>query len=240
MRVPVALLANNNHACAATLASRGHNPQIGRMPLPDPAPLFEKVPVLPVLTIERVADAVPLARALAAGGLPLLEVTLRTDVALEAARAIVGNVPEAVVGIGTLTQIPDIRLALSAGAQFLVTPGTPPDLAAALAKSPVPVIPACATPTEAMSLAARGFTVLKFFPAAVGGGVAFLKAVGEPLPQIKFVPSGGVTAETARDYLALSNVVAVGGTWVAPPEAVAAQDYSRITALARAAAALRG
>ena len=210
------------------------------MLLPDPTPLLSRAPVVPVLTIERVEHAVPLARALVAGGLTLIEVTLRTDAALEAVRAIVREVPEAVVGIGTITQATDIPVALSVRAQFLVTPGTPPDLATALRKSPVPVIPGCATPSEAMALAGLGFPVLKFFPAATAGGVEFLKQIAGPLPLLKFLPSGGVDAKNAPAYLALPNVVAVGGTWVAPKDAIVAGDFAGITALARAAASLRG
>jgi len=198
-----------------------------------------RVPVIPVLTIERVADAVPLARALVAGGLNVLEVTLRTAVAIEAVRQIIAAVPEAVVGVGTLTQVPDVRLALAAGARFLVSPGTPADLAMALARAPVPVLPGCATVSEAMALAANGFSALKFFPAEASGGVAFLKAIAEPLPHIRFCPTGGIGQHNAAAYLALSNVIAVGGSWVAPKDAVAAADFSRITTLAREAAALR-
>jgi 2-dehydro-3-deoxyphosphogluconate aldolase / (4S)-4-hydroxy-2-oxoglutarate aldolase len=205
---------------------------------PDPTTLLKSVPVVPVLTIERVADAVPLARALVDGGLPVLEVTLRTAAALDAARAIIKEVPQAVVGIGTVTEIPDIRLALSAGAHFLVSPGTPPDLAAAMARVSVPVLPGCATVSEAMALAALGFPVVKFFPAEAAGGVAFLKAIGAPLPQLKFCPTGGIDARNAASYLALPNVAAIGGSWVAPKEAIAAGDFARITALAREAAAL--
>jgi 2-dehydro-3-deoxyphosphogluconate aldolase/(4S)-4-hydroxy-2-oxoglutarate aldolase len=206
---------------------------------PDPTSLFAKTPVVPVLTIARVEDAVPLAKALVAGGITVMEVTLRTDVALDAARAIAAQVPEAVVGIGTVTQIPDIRLALSVGAKFIATPGTPPALAAALAKAPVPAIPACATVSEAMALSDLGFSVLKFFPAATAGGIEFLKAIAAPLPHIKFWPSGGIDATTAAAYLALPNVVAVGGSWIAPKEAVAAGDFAKITALAKTAATLR-
>lgn len=202
-------------------------------------PLLSRAPVVPVLTIERAEQAVPLARALVAGGLPLIEVALRTGASLEAARAIAREVPEAVVGIGTITHIPDIALALETGAQFLVTPGTPSELAAALAKAPVAVIPGCATPSEAMALADLGFTVLKFFPASSAGGNEFLKQIAGPLPQLKFLPSGGVNEKIAADYLALPNVVAVGGTWVVPREAVEAGDFAKITALARAAASLR-
>jgi 2-dehydro-3-deoxyphosphogluconate aldolase/(4S)-4-hydroxy-2-oxoglutarate aldolase len=206
---------------------------------PDPMPLLSRAPVVPVLTIERLEHAVPLARALVAGGLPLIEVALRTGASLEAARAIARELPEAILGIGTITRIPDIRLALDLRAQFLVTPGTPPELATALAKSPIPVIPGCATPSEAMALSDLGFTVLKFFPASSAGGIEFLKQIAGPLPHLKFLPSGGVNERNAADYLALPNVVAVGGTWVAPREAVEAGDFAKITALARAAASLR-
>jgi 2-dehydro-3-deoxyphosphogluconate aldolase/(4S)-4-hydroxy-2-oxoglutarate aldolase len=195
--------------------------------------------MVPVLTIERLEQAVPLARALVAGGLPLIEVALRTGAAVEAARAIAREVPEAVLGVGTLTRVSDIQLALDVGAQFLVTPGTPADLAAALAKAPVPAVPGCATPSEAMALAALGFRVLKFFPAGSGGGIEFLRQIAGPLPQLKFLPSGGVTEKIAAAYLAQPNVVAVGGTWVTPPALLESGDYTAITALARAAAALR-
>ena len=209
------------------------------MLLPDPTELLRRAPVVPVLAIERTADAVPLARALVAGGLPVLEVTLRTPVALEAARAIAAEVPDAVVGIGTVTEVPDIRLALSAGAKFLVSPGTPPPLATALARLAVPVLPGCATVSEAMALAAHGFPVLKFFPAGAAGGIDFLKAIAAPLPHIRFCPTGGIDQRNAGAYLALPNVVAVGGSWPAPKDAVAAGDFARITSLAKDAAALR-
>ena len=203
----------------------------------DPMPLLSRTPVVPVLTIERVADAVPLARALAAGGLSVIEVTLRTDAAIEAVVAL-AEMPDVVVGVGTVTTPSDVGLALSAGARFLVSPGTPPELAAALAQALVPVLPGCATPTEAMALAARGFSVLKFFPAAAAGGVSFLAAMAAPLPHIKFCPTGGIDMANAAAYLALPNVVCVGGSWVAPKEAVRAGDFARITALAREAARL--
>jgi 2-dehydro-3-deoxyphosphogluconate aldolase/(4S)-4-hydroxy-2-oxoglutarate aldolase len=206
------------------------------MPL-DPAPLLT-VPVVPVLTIERAADAVPLARALAMGGLPVIEVTLRTEAAIDALRAIVAEVPEAVAGVGTVLEPHDVIRACDAGAAFLVSPGTPPKLADALADAPVPALPGCATVTEAMTLADRGFPVLKFFPAEPSGGVRWLKAVAAPLPHIRFCPTGGIDAANAAAYLALSNVIAVGGSWVAPRDAVAAHDFARITTLARSAAGL--
>jgi 2-dehydro-3-deoxyphosphogluconate aldolase / (4S)-4-hydroxy-2-oxoglutarate aldolase len=209
------------------------------MPLPDPTELLARTPVVPVLTIDRLADAVPLARALVVGGLPVLEVTLRTPVALDAVRAIVSEVAQSIVGVGTVTEVPDIRLALSAGARFLVSPGTPPPLAAALAQAPVPVLPGCATVSEAMALAAHGFRVVKFFPAEAAGGLSFLKAIAAPLPSLKFCPTGGIDQRNASAYLALPNVVAVGGSWVSPKEAVAMSDFARITKLAQEAAKLK-
>jgi 2-dehydro-3-deoxyphosphogluconate aldolase/(4S)-4-hydroxy-2-oxoglutarate aldolase len=208
------------------------------MMLPDPTPLIAKAPVIPVLTIARIEDAVPLARALAAGGLPVIEVTLRTPVALDAVRAIVADVPECIVGVGTVTEVPDIRQALAAGARYLVSPGTTAELADAFARTPVPVLPGCATVSEAMALAARGFRVLKFFPAEATGGIAFLKSIAAPLPSLKFCPTGGIDQRNAASYLALPNVIAVGGSWVAPKDAVAAGDFVRVTALAREAAGL--
>jgi 2-dehydro-3-deoxyphosphogluconate aldolase / (4S)-4-hydroxy-2-oxoglutarate aldolase len=207
------------------------------MPL-DPSTLFQKTNVVPVLTIERLAHAVPLARALVAGGLRVVEVTLRTESALAAVRAITAEVPEATVGIGTVTAEPDIEPSVQAGAKFLVSPGTPALLAAALAEAPVPCLPGCASMTEAMALAERGFKLLKFFPAEASGGVAWLQAIAAPLPDIRFCPTGGINRNNAAAYLALSNVAAVGGSWVAPPEAVAAGDFARITSLAREAAGL--
>jgi 2-dehydro-3-deoxyphosphogluconate aldolase / (4S)-4-hydroxy-2-oxoglutarate aldolase len=209
------------------------------MPLINPAPLIAKAPVIPVLTIDRAADAAPLARALAAGGLPVIEVTLRTRAALDAVHAIAAEVPECIVGVGTVTRSADIPAALSAGAKYLVSPGTPPALAAALADAPVPVVPGCATVSEAMALMERGFTVLKFFPAEQSGGITWLKAVAAPLPGVKFCPTGGIDTRNAGAYLALANVISVGGSWPAPKELVATHDFSRITALARQASAIR-
>jgi 2-dehydro-3-deoxyphosphogluconate aldolase/(4S)-4-hydroxy-2-oxoglutarate aldolase len=205
----------------------------------DPTPLVSRTPVIPVLTIERVADAVPLARALVAGGLPVIEVTLRTKAALEAIRAIAAQVPDCIVGVGTVTRISDIGAACAAGAKYLVSPGTPPELAAALADASVPVLPGCATVSEAMALSGRGFKVLKFFPAEASGGVAWLKSIAAPLPDLKFCPTGGVDSKNIAAYLGCPNVLAVGGSWVAPKDAIASGDFSRITQLAREASALR-
>jgi 2-dehydro-3-deoxyphosphogluconate aldolase / (4S)-4-hydroxy-2-oxoglutarate aldolase len=204
-----------------------------------PAELLTRVPVVPVLTIDRLVDAVPLARALVAGGLTVLEVTLRTEVALEAVKTLTAEVPQAVIGIGTITGEPEIRLALASGARFLVTPGTPPGLAAALRQSPVPVLPGCGTVSEAMALASQGFSILKFFPAEAAGGVAFLGAIAAPLPTIKFCPTGGIDQRNAAAYLALPNVVAVGGSWVVPKDAIESGDFARIGQLAAETARLK-
>ncbi len=207
------------------------------MRLSDPMPLLT-TPVVPVLTIERCTDAVPLARALAAGGLKVVEVTLRTPAALEAVRTIVAEAPEVIVGVGTVTRVAEVARALEAGAEFLVSPGTPANLAQALADAPVPALPGCATVSEAMTLAELGFKVLKFFPAEPSGGVRWLRAAAAPLPHLMFCPTGGIDASNAAAYLALPNVIAVGGSWVAPQETVAAGDFARITELARAASRL--
>lgn len=206
---------------------------------PDPSSLLGKVPVIPVLTIDTPGIAVPLARALLDGGLPVIEVTLRTRAAVEAIRAIAAALPQVVVGAGTVIRPSDIGEAVNAGARYLVSPGTPSTLADALAAAPVPVIPGCASVSEAMSLSTRGFGILKFFPAESAGGVGWLKSVGAPLPHLRFCPTGGIGAGNAASYLALKNVVAVGGSWVAPQDAVASGDFARITSLARDAAGLR-
>jgi 2-dehydro-3-deoxyphosphogluconate aldolase/(4S)-4-hydroxy-2-oxoglutarate aldolase len=205
----------------------------------DPTALVSQTPVIPVLTIERAADAVPLARALVAGGLRVIEVTLRTKAAIEAVKAIAAQVPDCVVGVGTVTRVSDIAAAITAGAKYLVSPGTPAELAVALADAPLPVLPGCATVSEAMALSGRGFKVLKFFPAEASGGIAWLKSVVAPLPDIKFCPTGGIDGRNAAAYLACPNVLAVGGSWVAPKDRLAAGDFAAITALAREACALR-
>src|ERR1044072_3001464 len=199
----------------------------------DPTALVAQTPVIPVLTIERLGDAVPLARALVAGGLKVIEVTLRTKAAVEAIKAIAAEVPDCVVGAGTITRPSDIALSVAAGAEYLVSPGTPGELAAALAEASVPVLPGCATVSEAMALSARGFKVLKFFPAEASGGAARLKSVAAPLPELKFCPTGGIDTKNIAAYLGCPNVLAVGGSWVAPKDAVAAGDWSGITRLAR-------
>jgi 2-dehydro-3-deoxyphosphogluconate aldolase / (4S)-4-hydroxy-2-oxoglutarate aldolase len=208
------------------------------MPL-DPTSLLGRTPVVPVLTIEDAAQAVPLARALVSGGLAVLEVTLRTAAALAAIKAIADAVPDAVVGAGTVTNAADIGKAVAAGARFLISPGTSAALVDAFAAAPLAALPGCATVSEAMALAERGFEVLKFFPAEPSGGLAWLKAVAEPLPRIRFCPTGGVSIANAAAYLALPNVVAVGGSWVAPRSMIGAGKFDRIAELAREASALR-
>ncbi|MDY7093913.1 MAG: bifunctional 4-hydroxy-2-oxoglutarate aldolase/2-dehydro-3-deoxy-phosphogluconate aldolase [Acidobacteriota bacterium] len=199
------------------------------------AELLSRAPVLPVLVVKQADDAVPLARALAAGGLPILEITLRTVDALEAVRRIAAEVPEAVVGVGTVTHPAQLDEAAKAGARFAVSPGLPPTLAAAASDAPIPLLPGVQTATEAMAAQDLGFHLLKLFPASVAGGVAALKALGGPLPDLRFCPTGGISAATFRDYLALPNVICVGGSWVAPAAAVAARDWQGITLLAKEA-----
>ncbi|MGA2778491.1 MAG: bifunctional 4-hydroxy-2-oxoglutarate aldolase/2-dehydro-3-deoxy-phosphogluconate aldolase [Steroidobacteraceae bacterium] len=196
-------------------------------------------PVIPVLTVTDIAHAVPLARALAAGGLRVLEVTMRTPVALAAIEAMRKAVPEAVVGVGTLTRPVDFAGASRAGAQFGVTPGLTPELAAAARGARFPLLPGVMTPTELIAARALGFTVLKLFPAQQAGGIGMLQALGAPFPDVSFCPTGGITRATAPDYLALSNVACVGGSWVAPRNLIEQGDWAGIEALARDAALLR-
>lgn len=203
-------------------------------------PVLEGQPVIPVLRIERAADAVPLARALAAGGLPAIEITLRTPEALEAIRRAAAEVPEAIVGAGTILNPQQFEQAARAGARFIVSPGATPALLSAADDAGAPLLPGAATPAELMLAADAGYSLLKFFPAEQLGGVPFLKALASPFAGIRFCPTGGVSEKNARDYLSLPNVVCVGGSWVAPDDLVKAQDWPAIEALARNAAGLRG
>ena len=197
-------------------------------------------PVIPVLSLEDAGSAPALARALVAGGLGALEVTLRTPAALPAIEAMAKAVPEAVVGAGTLLTPRDVRSAKDAGARFGVSPGATDRLCEAAEDAGLPLLPGVATPSEAMRAAERGLEVLKFFPAEPSGGVATLRSWAGPLPRLRFCPTGGITPETAPAYLALTNVICLGASWVAPPAAVAAGDWARIESLARQAAALTG
>jgi 2-dehydro-3-deoxyphosphogluconate aldolase / (4S)-4-hydroxy-2-oxoglutarate aldolase len=196
-------------------------------------------PVIPVLTITELEHAVPLARALSAGGLRVLEITLRTPVALAAIEAMRKAVPDAVVGVGTLTRAVDFAAADRAGAQFGVTPGLTPELAAASRGARFPLLPGVMTPTELIAARNAGFNVLKLFPAEQAGGLSMLRALGGPFPDVLFCPTGGITRATAPDCLALSNVVCVGGSWVAPSAMLSAGDWAGIEALARDAASLK-
>lgn len=200
--------------------------------------VLRRAPVVPVLIIERAEDAAPLGRALVAGGLPALEVTLRTDAALDAIRAM-SAIEGGVVGAGTILDPAQAREAVAAGARFLVSPGATPAVLDAAIELGVPLLPGVATVSEAMMARERGYRIMKFFPAGPAGGPAYLKALASPLADVLFCPTGGVTPENARDYLTLPNVVCVGGSWVAPGDAVKAGDWGRIEALARTAAAIR-
>ena len=203
-------------------------------------PILLCAPVVPVLIINDIASAVPLARALVAGGLKVLEITLRTDAALEATKAIIDQVEGAITGLGTVLDAGQMRKAEEIGAAFMVSPGGSPALLDAAEDCSVPLLPGAATASEAMTLLERGCRFQKFFPAEQAGGTAYLKALSSPLAAIRFCPTGGISAKNAADYLALGNVVCVGGSWVAPADAVQAGDWARIEDLARAAAALGG
>ncbi len=195
-------------------------------------------PIVPVLVIEDAATARPLAEALVAGGLPSLEVTLRTPAALEAIR-VMSDITGGHVGAGTLITPEDVRAAKAAGASFGVSPGATDELLAACEAENLPLLPGAATASEAMRLLARGYDMLKFFPAEASGGAPALKAIGAPLPQISFCPTGGVSPSNAGSYLALANVLCAGGSWVAPKDLIIAGDWASIEALARDAAQLR-
>jgi len=195
-------------------------------------------PVIPVLTIERVEDAVPLARALVTGGLKVLEITLRTACAIETIALISREVPDAVTGAGTVLNARDWARAAKAGARFIVSPGLTDPLIKVAADSPLAFLPGIATAGELMRGLDAGLSSFKFFPAETSGGAPALKALYGPFADVRFCPTGGVTAKSAPDYLALPNVVCVGGGWVAPNDAIAAGDWDRITALARTASAL--
>ena len=196
-------------------------------------------PVVAVVVIDKLGDAVPLARALVGGGIKAIEVTLRTPVALDAIRAIGADVEGAVVGAGTLLAPRDLRAAEEAGARFGVSPGVTPALLDAADDSILPYLPGAATATEAMQLFERGYTLQKFFPATPAGGPEYLRSLASPLPGIRFCPTGGVSALTARDWLAVPNVLCVGGSWLSVAKLVRAGDWHQVEMLAREAAALR-
>jgi len=194
-------------------------------------------PVIPVIVLEDDSRAVPLAEALVAGGLPVVEVTLRTPAALESVRAIANAVPDAVVGVGTAVKPAQFAASAAAGARFAVSPGLTPNLAAAAQAAGLPYLPAAATASEVMAARNLGFRALKFFPAVPAGGAPVLKAFGEVFPEVVFCPAGGIRAETRDDFLGLVNVACVGGSWIASAAAIAEGDWDGITARARAASA---
>lgn len=199
--------------------------------------ICQLAPVVPVLVIDDLAHAAPLARALVAGGLPALEVTLRTPCALDAIRAM-GEIAGGVVGAGTLLTPADVKAAVAAGAKFGVSPGATDRIIAACEDEGLPLLPGGATASEIMALLERGYTVQKFFPAEQAGGAAYLKSIGSPIPQVSFCPTGGISLKIAPDYLGLKNILCVGGSWVAPKDAMARGYWAAVETLAREAAAL--
>lgn len=200
--------------------------------------IMQNGPVIPVIVVERLEDAVPLARALVAGGVRVLELTLRTPVALQAIERIAQEVEGAIVGVGTITRPQDLQASVRAGAAFGVSPGLTPELIAAARDVPLPLLPGVMTPSDVIAARAAGFTELKLFPAQQAGGIGMLKALGGPFTDVRFCPTGGISATTAPDFLALSNVVCVGGSWLTPADAIAGKDWARITELARAASCI--
>ena len=201
--------------------------------------ILSRAPVLPVLSIGRPDDAVPLARALVEAGLRVLEVTLRTPDALEAIRRIIAEVPDAIVGAGTVLDAAQLDDVSRAGAAFAIAPGSSPRLYAAAAEAAIPFIPAIATASDIMLGLEHGHRRFKFFPAAASGGIAALRSFAGPFPDVRFCPTGGIDAATSRDYLALANVVTVGGSWMVPGDALAGRDWARIGELARACSSPR-
>lgn len=202
------------------------------------ADLMDLAPVMPVVVVDDPETAVPLSRALVAGGLPGVEITLRTPGAMAAIERVAAEVPEAVVGAGTVTTPEQAGAAARAGAKFLVSPGCSPRLSAAMADTGLPFLPGVSTVSEAMALLEQGVHEMKFFPAEPAGGAAFLKALSSPLPQARFCPTGGITADSAPTYLALPNVGCVGGSWLTPASLVKAGRWDEVTELAREAARL--
>lgn len=202
-----------------------------------PGTLFDQGPVVPVIVIKDLADAVPMAKALLAGGIKVLEVTLRTPVALDAIRLLAQEVPDAIVGAGTVTTAAQLQQVLDAGAKFAISPGLTRELLQAGKDCAIPLIPGIASISELMEGTGLGYTHFKFFPAEAAGGVKTLKSIHGPFADIRFCPTGGINEKNFLDYLALPNVKCVGGSWIVPDDAVAAKDWSRITQLCKAAVA---
>ena len=202
--------------------------------------LIDRVPVIPVVVLHEVEHAVPVARALVEGGVPVIELTLRTPAALACIEQIATHVPEILLGAGTIVVPEQAKEAVAAGAQFLVSPGTTDALVDAMRDTGAPHLPGAATVSEVLRLLELGYEEMKLFPAEVSGGVDFLKAIGAPVPQARFCPTGGVTPASAPSYLSLANVGCVGGTWLTPADAIATRDWARITRLAAESLSLAG
>lgn len=185
-------------------------------------------PVIPVMVINKLEHAVPLANALVEGGLKVLEITLRTPVALEAIKKVKAEVPNAIVGAGTVINLETLEQTIDAGSEFIVSPGVTDTLIDAALKASIPILPGIVTPSEVMHLLEKGITEMKFFPAEAAGGIPMVKSIGGPLPQVTFCPTGGVNPKNAGDYLALKNVACVGGSWMAPADLVDAEDWDEI------------
>ena len=201
--------------------------------------ILSSAPVVPVVVIEKLEDAAPLARALYNGGLKALEITLRTPIAAEAVKLMKEAVPEAYVGTGTVVDKATFNASVEAGADFMVSPGVNDELLALAKDTDIPFLPGAATPSEVMKLASHGFKFLKFFPAEAAGGTAMLKSIGGPLPQVTFCPTGGISLETAPNYLTLKNVICVGGTWMLDKQLIENKDWQAIEALARQASEVK-
>jgi len=200
--------------------------------------ILQQSRVIPVVVIDRIEDAVPLATALVNGGLNVLEITLRTPVAIDAIKAMKQALPNSIVGSGTVIDAATLQASLDAGVDFIVSPGTNSELLEAAKQNSAPLLPGAATPSEVMNLLHHGFDTMKFFPAAAAGGVNMLKSIGGPLPQVTFCPTGGISLANANEYLALPNVACVGGTWMLDKELIKAQDWDGITQLAKQASQL--
>jgi 2-dehydro-3-deoxyphosphogluconate aldolase/(4S)-4-hydroxy-2-oxoglutarate aldolase len=199
----------------------------------EPTSLLDIVPVIPVVVVHDPADAVPIARALVDGGLPIIELTLRTPTAMDAIERIAAEVPEIIVGAGTIVDVNQPKQAAAAGAQFLVSPGSTRDLRSAMRDSGLPHLPGVATVSEVLTLLEEGYTNMKFFPAEAAGGAAYLRAIQSPVPAARFCPTGGVSPTNLTDYLTLPNVGCVGGSWLTPADAVERHDWTTISDLAR-------
>lgn len=211
----------------------------GSIAITSAADLLTISPVVPVVVIRDAEQAVPLARALVRGGVAVIEITLRTEAGLSAIERVAAEVPEIVVGAGTVTTPKEAAEVTRAGAQFIVLPGSPERLLSAAIDTGLPLLPGASTLTEMMRLTEHGLNVMKFFPAEPSGGVAYLSAVAGPLPQLRFCPTGGISVKTAPNYLALANVGCVGGSWLTPADAMAANDWGRIESLAAEAATIQ-